>query len=49
MIRITIHYLDIDDKSTFEGSCPEAVEYLIKTAFSMHVGCWVANALCKDG
>lgn len=49
MIRITIVFPDIDDVSTFEGSCPEAVAYLIKTALSMHACGFLANALREEG
>lgn len=48
MIRITIEFPDIDDVSTFEGSCSEAVAYLIKTALSMHVCGFLANAIRED-
>lgn len=49
MIRITIDYLDIAEKTTFEGSCCEVVDYLIKTALSLEVGYCVANALRSVG
>ena len=49
MIRITVAFTEIDDTITFEGAAPEAVDFLLKTAFSVKLGCFVADKLRIEG
>ena len=45
MIRITVELTEIDDTITFEGSAPESVDFLLKTALSVKLACLVADEL----
>lgn len=43
MIRITFKITDVDDPINFEGSASEAVDFLLKTAYSITIACLVAD------